>query len=531
MSEKRLKDYVYDDKNDLLGKGGSGNVYRATRDGKQFALKIAQNKMPKKVETNSEKTTERRLKRFEIEARKGQQLVKDGMRGLIPILDFECDPEQRYFLVMPIATPLSEKIKAKHNIYELTAIVRELAQVLVALHEREHSHRDIKPENILFYNDCYCLSDLGLLAYPEKEHFTPDEELVGNRKTVAPELRINANFESDHRPADVYSFAKTAWMILTKEEFAFDGQFNPLENVKLQQLYNKQHFAELYDLLREATIENPAKRPTIKEFLNKFNVWEQIAKDEQRASRSAWQYLERTLLMQWAPSTIIWRDAAKVVEILKQISHANFNHTFVHQGGGMDSVSVEHATWLKEPNMIALSFDFGIVHVFKLKRLVWEIPNDDARFSYFRIEFDTLDPIFPDTIEEFQELDNYSPPSEFLRIFEGSYRPDQQEYDNLMYINRWYDGVFLIVHKGSIYNSISQTYDGRHGELTTDEFRTYMECLQYFYSHPILKDYFRSLAALNPKENNNLAQLLELLTMSDTEIRRDLDLHPNITLE
>ncbi|OME19939.1 protein kinase domain-containing protein [Paenibacillus odorifer] len=520
MSINNLKGYFYDDEKDLLGKGGSGNVYRATTEnGEQYALKIAIQKMPQNVDTDSKRTTERRLKRFEIEARKGRQLIQDGMKGLVPILDFECDPKQRYFLVMPLAVPLSEKIKKKLDIYELAAIVRELAQVLVALHDRECSHRDIKPENILFYNASYCLSDLGLLAYPEKEHFTPDDELIGNRKTVAPELRINANFERDHRPADVYSFAKTAWMIFTKEEFAFDGQFNPLENHKLQTIYPKQHFVELYDLLSDATYEDPAKRPTMKSFLEQFSVWEQTAKDEHKASNSTWQYIERTLLKQNAPSTLIWRDAAQVVEILKQLAHLNFNHTFLHHGGGMDSVSIEHATWLKEPNMIALNLGFGIIHVFKLKRLVWEIPNEDPRFSYFRLEFDTLAPKFPNIIKRLHKLGIEEPPSEFLYVSpRGLYRPDHSKYQHLKHIYRWYSGVFLIVHKGSIYNRIQQTYDGRHSELTTDEFRTYMECLQSLYIHPILGEYFFSLAAPNPKEDNNLAQLQNLLTMSDTDI-------------
>ncbi|MEK5277946.1 MULTISPECIES: protein kinase domain-containing protein [Paenibacillus] len=525
MGEKNLKGYLYDDKKDLLGIGGSGYVYRATRqDGEQFAIKIAKQKMPKKIETSSEKTTERRLKRFEIEARKGRQLFQEGMQGIIPIIDFECDPDQKYFLVMPLAVPLSEKIKKKLDIYKLTSIVRELAQVLVLLHAREHSHRDIKPENILFYNGYYCLSDLGLLAYPEKEHFTPDEELIGNRKTVAPELRINANFQSDHRPADVYSFAKTTWMILTNEEFAFDGQFNPFENHKLQLIYNKQHFVELYDLLSDATFEDPAKRPTIKSFLERFNVWEQTARDEQKASNSSWQYIERTLLKQKSPSTLIWRDAVHVVEILKQLTHLNFNHTFLYDRGGRDSVSIEHATWLKEPNMIALSFGGDSMHVFKLKRLVWELPNDDPRFSYFRLEFGMLDPKFPQAIKTLQELGINEPPSEFLRVSpRGLYRPDEPKFKHLMYVTRWYDGVFLMVYKDSVYNHIQRTYDGRHGELTTDEFRTYMECLQSLYIHPILGEYFFSLAALNPKIDNNLTQIQELLAMTDKDIHSVLD--------
>ncbi|WP_179863772.1 hypothetical protein [Bacillus toyonensis] len=79
---------------------------------------------------------------------------------------------------------------------------------------------------------------------------------------MAPEMRTPL-LVSDSRVADVYSFAKTIWIILTGEEYVFDGQFNYLENDKLQNIYPKQHLVELYKLLTDSTAENPEKRPTM----------------------------------------------------------------------------------------------------------------------------------------------------------------------------------------------------------------------------------------------------------------------------
>ncbi|MGN4930623.1 hypothetical protein [Bacillus cereus group sp. MYBK14-1] len=56
-----------------------------------------------------------------------------------------------------------------------------------------------------------------------------------------------------------------------------------------------------------------------------------------------------------------------------------------------------------EDDMVILSFGFNMSHVFKVKRLIWELPNEDPKFSYFRLEFDNVNPIYPAAIEKLRE--------------------------------------------------------------------------------------------------------------------------------
>ena len=42
---------------------------------------------------------------------------------------------------------------------------------------------------------------------------------------------------------------------------------------------------------------------------------------------------------------------------------------------------------------------------------------------------------------------------------------------------RWLSGAFVVFAKGSLYNSITATYDARHNQMTAVEFRQYIEGL------------------------------------------------------
>ncbi|QNR65343.1 protein kinase [Paenibacillus peoriae] len=527
-----LKNYNVDTKK--LGGGGNGDVYRATdRSQKEIAIKIFQFNKPKKETSFKDKIIMTRLRRFEIEAQKGYDLSQKGQRGIIPIIHYElpCPDTGKYFYVMPIATPLEIITKKINNIYELIHIFKYLAQVLSELHAQGISHRDIKPDNILFYNGTYCFSDLGLIDFPEKEDLTRVGETLGNRKTMAPEMRT-PNEEVDHRPADVYSFAKTLWMVLAKEKFAFDGQFNPFQNQKLQKRHPKQHLVELHELLHDSTFEDPTKRPTMEAFIDRIKLWEQIAQNEISASESSWRYIERSVIDQFSPSTVMWRDEDKVIEILNKLAVLNFNHTFIHDGGGMDLLKIEKFPFPQEPNMIMLSFGLGTEpHLFKLKRLVWELPNNDPRFSYFRLEFDTLKPIYPAAVryvEEWSEKifhDYEKECCESLNInAKGEYDYYNPEDEDAQQVIRWFNGVFLIVYKGAVYNNeVNMTYDGRHARFSTDDFREYMEMLQSVYTHPVLQNHFRTIAEEDPHEENYLEELREILTMNKTDLKQFLN--------
>jgi len=509
---------------DKIGEGGNANVYlKEDSSGVKFAVKV----LKPEVSNGTEIST--KVKRFMIEAIKIKELYDKGQKGIIPVLDFKLPSAKTdlYYYVMPYANPLKDKVQACKSISEIIDIFKDLATTLSELHKDRITHRDIKPENILFYKDKYCFADFGLIDFPEKEEFTKKTEIIGNRRTIAPEMRT-AYFVDDSRPADVYSFAKTLWMVIAKEKYAFDGQFNYFENDILKLKYPKQHFVELYKLLVDATSENPSKRPTIDKFLERLIEWEIISKDDRASSKSLWRFIEENVVKQNNPSTVIWRNKRHVVEILKQLSILNFNHTFVPNGGGMDLIDIDEFFETKEPDMVKINFGLGL-EVFKIKSLIWELPNEDPEFSYFRLEFDELDPIYPDVIENHDEqLQSILKGYDYKIVNEDLLVDSNGEYnyfngddeDERLFIRRWFSGTFLIVPKGSIYNHITETYDGRHAEFNADEFREYMELLQYFYRHEVKKKYFYSIARPNPFEDDNLAEIKKIRLMTNEELEK-----------
>lgn len=170
---------------------------------------------------------------------------------------------------------------------------------------------------------------------------------------MAPEIRIVRNIV-DHRPSDVYSFAKTVWMVLSKEKYAFEGQFDPFENHKLHKKFSHTHFVELYRLLTDATHETPSKRPSMFEFAIRLGQWKEIAQNRRKAARSTWDFMGKTVIQHLSPSTVVWKDVVQVVNILQKMTVLNFNHTFLPLGGEWEMIRIEQAAWIKEPNMLAL---------------------------------------------------------------------------------------------------------------------------------------------------------------------------------
>ncbi|MDQ0166137.1 serine/threonine-protein kinase [Bacillus horti] len=483
-----------------------------------------------KIENPDDPFSKLRLDRFKTEAVKIFELTESGQEGIIPVYHYElpCEKSGKYFFVMPKAVPLT-KLQSNMNLKEKIEVFKELAKTLVDLHNKNITHRDIKPENILSLENKYCFGDFGLIDFPEKGDLTKIKESVGNRKTMAPEMR-NAFSVEDSRPSDVYSFAKTLWIILCDEEFAFDGQFNFYENNKLQNKYDKQHFVELHQLLADSTAENPEKRPTIEEFLNRLLEWESITQDKRAADKSLWRFLEQTIVKQKNPSTVIWRDKLQVVDILKNLSKLNFNHTFLSEGGGMDLIATDLFEEIEE-DMIVLSFGFNMKHVFKLNKLIWELPNNDPEFSYFRLEFDRVNPIYPSAVQDLekwmknQKIENVNKVfSEDLIVNSSGEYEAYSEDDEITScsVTRWFNGSFLIVPKNSIYNSIQNTYDGRHSKFKAEEFREYMEILQYIYNHEILKSYFWDIANRDPFKENLFVELRQTISMTAEELENKL---------
>src|SRR5699024_5316238 len=114
-----------------------------------------------------------------------------------------------------------------------------------------------------WYNGNYCFGDFGLVDYPDKEDLTATRESVGPRNTIAPEMKNDAK-NSDGKKADVYSLAKTLWMLLTKSPYGFEGTYDESSKIMgLNKFYPNQHLVELNALLYDSTREEPDLRPTM----------------------------------------------------------------------------------------------------------------------------------------------------------------------------------------------------------------------------------------------------------------------------
>ena len=255
-----------------LGRGSNGEVWRATRPGmSDAALKISLHRNPDAA----------RYKRFVDEVRFYARL---GDRpGILPLLDSYL-PERpnrhdRPWLAMRIATPLSDRLGADPEPDEVVRAVAQIANALAALTMEGVAHRDVKPGNLYFYDDEYVVGDFGLVDFPGKEALTEEGEKLGPAFYLAPEM-LSRSQDADGGPADVYSLAKTLWVLATGQRYPPPGEHRIDEPSLLLSTYVSHPRAHLLDLLIErATRHSTNDRPSMREFCDELRAWQSPAKE------------------------------------------------------------------------------------------------------------------------------------------------------------------------------------------------------------------------------------------------------------
>ncbi|ODP26621.1 Non-specific serine/threonine protein kinase [Paenibacillus nuruki] len=263
-----VKDFKY-------ASGGNANVFLAEdKMGKKYALKT--------IKINSAKDA-KKVKRFLNEI-KVVENYQNKIKGIIPIR-YKFIPEKisRDFIytkdlngtelwyVMDLAEPIFQKLKNWDDLKVIIDCVISLAETLEELHSHKIVHRDIKPSNLYYYEDNWAFGDFGLVSYPDSEDhkLTAKNERVGNYATIAPEMRRAGQIE-DARPADVWSLAKTLWMLITKEEAdGFEGSYNRTDKrLSISSYCERMPTGSLHSILEKATSYNPEDRLNIREFLD-----------------------------------------------------------------------------------------------------------------------------------------------------------------------------------------------------------------------------------------------------------------------
>ncbi len=453
-------------KESILGSGGNANVYNATRkvDNKKVALKILHNKTKDKVF------------RFEDEINIMSKYC-NTIDGILPIHDFSIE---NCWYTMPIAETIKTHIELNDNIGDLIDGIIELCDTLIELHSMNIAHRDIKPDNIYYYKNRYYFGDFGLVDIPDNpKDLTKNTDRIGARFTIAPEM-LRFPKTADGKKADVYSLAKTLWIILTGKEHGFEGQYNILDdNISLNSTdkLKEVHLVEIHELLLEATKNSPQERPSILEFKNKLIEWKTTYGDILKEQRSNWNFIIKYLFANNRPTTCIWTKIHEIVYVLNIISKLPvLNYMVFSDQGGMDFLKAEKAN---EEGCIYI-YVRGMCYLVKPRSLILEVFNN-SEWNYFLLELENQKPILDSSMGSVEYLVEDTKAhyvfAEYVQYGVYDYESGDRFPQGYKAVYRYINGKFLIVPKHGFYNSIISVTDGRHGDTSSFDFRLYMESI------------------------------------------------------
>ena len=457
--------------------GGNGKVYFVRKDGKDWALKQLKESFAKR----GGKTSREKARRFEREIRIAKDFTK-YIPSILPVYDYS---EENFWYVMPIAEGIMEHMsKSQNRLTDATGFVLELVDALVCLHTRGVCHRDIKPDNIYFYEGHCCLADFGIAGISEpEERITPDDKQLGAIFTIAPEMKRDP-LNADGKKADVFSLAKTLWMLIRNENRGFDGSYdrrNPSIGLSLTSECKNEHLVELEDLLERATDTDPDQRPDMATFAKEMRLWQEIRQDSRRSQNSEWSYLSKALFAGKRASSATWTDIDSIIAVLKEIALLPaYKHIFLPDKGGLDLVTVERAA---EEGCLYLVFDPMITAVVKPKSLTFEGFSEANEWNCFLLKLEDMKPIRKNTAMEpicealTEDIPGHYVPADTFVYGVYDYDTGEPLPAEAKRVVRYCRGNFLITLKQGPYNQcVDYAYEALHD--TAKDIRTFMSDLR-----------------------------------------------------
>lgn len=413
--------------------------------------------------------------RFKSEIEVLQQL-KD-VPGVVKILHHyfpdQFSKQDAPFYVMPLAARFSEFIKGRSH-EELFHAFLKICHTVELLHSRDITHRDIKPSNFLVINGEPLIADFGLANFPMKKKVSDPDEAIGAKWTIAPEMQRISSV-AEFKKADVYSLAKTLWILITEVEKGFEGQYIPRSAISLDKHVevniNKGAVAGrwyyfsivlLEQLIIDSTSNDPDQRPDIETFTKRLSYWLTTNLDYFQRNPYEWHDALKRIFPIGIPSHCEWEGVDDILAILIILTeYDNLNHCFLPIRGGIDMDQVALA---EERDCLQIEDE-----IFKPAKLYFEYLSDPS-WSYFRIDFAELKPHSTNTsvIREYLYLSK-----------EGNYSSSAGA-DNIE-VARYLKGSLVITAKTSPINDthgLLDGYSGIHSKLSPVAYRKAWELLK-----------------------------------------------------
>lgn len=321
-----------------LGQGGNGVVFEANKSGCVAAIKLLH------------ATGARRLARFADEI-KAMEMCK-GLPGVLPLYESflpTASNEAPPWLAMALATRLSDALGSAPSLDHVVIAIRGVAAALVSVHELGLSHRDIKPDNLFLLDDTWAVGDLGLADFDGKESSTAPMEKVGPMFYIAPEMLNNAAL-ADGKMADVYSLAKTLWVLGTGQKYPLPGhQVASIPSMTMSAYVAHSRAPLLDPLLEAATYVEPSLRPTMCQFLRELDAWITPPAAETALAHTDVAQIKR-LLEGRAARVQVKADADAIAFQRKRAQDLRMRERF-------RAVAVELAQYLTEASFLSVSLN------------------------------------------------------------------------------------------------------------------------------------------------------------------------------
>lgn len=202
----------------------------------------------------------------------------NGTEGVLSLLDFDLPAPTaeipRPWFVMPVAIGITDALSAEQAGPErVIEAIAEVAGTLARLHACDVAHRDIKPENLYYYNGSWAVGDFGLAEFPGQPLLTGNERWLGPLHFLAPEMLAHpANAAG--APADVYSLAKTLWVLATGQRWPPPGELRvEVPQLALSSYADHDRIRLLVGLLERMTRHDPVGRPTMAKVHEELRAW------------------------------------------------------------------------------------------------------------------------------------------------------------------------------------------------------------------------------------------------------------------